>query len=49
MWLLRRQGAQAAGPMQRIWQSITSNLQIGNLMVHSGNKVGLPTWQETAE
>jgi hypothetical protein len=47
--LARALYAQAAGPMQRIRQSITSNLRIGNLTVHSGNKVGLPAWKKTAE
>lgn len=40
---------QAAGPMQRIRQSITANLRIGNLTLHSGNKVGLPAWKNRAE
>ena len=47
--LARALHAQAAGPMQRIRQSITTNLRIGNLTVHSGNKVGLPAWKRTAE
>jgi hypothetical protein len=38
--------AQAAGPIQRIRQSITTNLRSGNLTLHYGNKVGLPAWKE---
>lgn len=37
--------AQAAGPMQRIRQSITTNLRSGKLTLHYGNKVGLPEWK----
>jgi hypothetical protein len=48
LWLLGGK-APKPGPMQRIRQSITSNLRIGNLTVHSGNKVGLPAWKKTAE
>ncbi|HZI55510.1 MAG TPA: hypothetical protein VFF39_01980 [Verrucomicrobiae bacterium] len=44
--LARELYAQAAGPMQRIRQSITMNLRAGNLTHHSGNKVGLPAWKE---
>jgi hypothetical protein len=40
---------QAAGPIQRIRQSITTNLRIGNLTLYSGNKVGLPAWRHTVE
>lgn len=40
--------SQAAGPLQRIRQSITTNLRSGNLTLHSGNKVGLPAWKNTA-
>src|SRR6478609_11342053 len=40
---------QAAGPMQRIRQSITTNLRAGQLTLHSGNKVGLPGWEKTAK
>lgn len=40
---------QAAGPMQRIRQSITANLRAGNLTLHQGNKVGLPAWKNKAE
>jgi hypothetical protein len=40
---------QAAGPMQRIRQSITTNLRAGNLTLHSGNKVGLPGWTNKAD
>ncbi len=47
--LARALHAQAAGPMQRIRQSITTNLRIGNLTLHSGNKVGLPAWKKIAE
>jgi hypothetical protein len=47
--LARALYAQGAGPMQRIRQSITANLRIGNLTLHSGNKVGLPVWKKTAE
>jgi hypothetical protein len=38
--------AQAAGPMQRIRQSITTNLRSGKLTLHYGDKVGLPEWKE---
>jgi len=44
--LARALYAQAAGPMQRIRQSITTNLRAGNLTLHSGNKVGLPAWKK---
>jgi hypothetical protein len=37
---------QAAGPLQRIRQSITTNLRSGNLILYPGNKVGLPTWNK---
>ena len=47
--LVRALYAQAAGPMQRIRQSITMNLRAGNLTLHAGNKVGLPTWKHRAE
>jgi len=47
--LVRALYAQAACPMQRIRQSITMNLRAGNLTLHSGNKVGLPTWKHRAE
>ncbi|HEY2168770.1 MAG TPA: hypothetical protein VGJ30_04035, partial [Candidatus Angelobacter sp.] len=47
--LARALHTQAAGPMQRIRQSITTNLRIGNLTLHSGSKVGLPAWKKTAE
>jgi hypothetical protein len=40
---------QAAGPIQRIRQSITMNLRAGNLTLCSGNKVGLPAWKKTAK
>ena len=40
---------QAAGSMQRIRQSITTNLRAGNLTLHQGNKVGLPAWKDRAE
>lgn len=43
--LVRKLYAQAAGPIQRIRQSITLNLRAGNLTLHSGDKVGLPTWK----
>ncbi len=43
--LARELYAQAAGPMQRIQQSITLNLRSGNLKL-SGNKVALPAWKE---
>jgi hypothetical protein len=46
--LVRALYAQAAGPIQRIRQSITMNLRAGNLTLHSGNKVGLPAWKGTA-
>lgn len=44
--LAREVYAQAAGPMQRIRQSITTNLRSGKLTLHYGNKVGLPEWKE---
>ena len=47
--LARALYAQAAGPMQRIRQSITANLRTGNLTLYPGNKVGLPSWKNTAE
>lgn len=47
--LARALYAQAAGPMQRIRQSITTNLRTGNLTLHTGNKVGLPAWKNRAE
>lgn len=47
--LARALYAQGAGPMQRIRQSITTNLRIGNLTLYSGNKVGLSTWKNPAE
>ena len=47
--LTRALYAQGAGPMQRIRQSITTNLRIGNLTLYSGNKVGLPAWKKAAE
>jgi hypothetical protein len=40
---------QAAGSMQRIRQSITTNLRAGQLTLYSGNKVGLPAWKKKAE
>ena len=40
---------QGAGPMQRIRQSITTNLRAGHLTLHSGSKVGLPAWKKIAE
>ena len=47
--LARALYAQGAGPIQRIRQSITTNLRIGNLTLYSGNKVGLPAWRHTVE
>jgi hypothetical protein len=44
--LARALYAQAAGPIQRIKQSITTNLRSGNLILYPGNKVGLPTWNK---
>jgi len=41
--------AQGAGPMQRIRQSITTNLRAGNLTLYPGSKVGLPNWTNKAE
>jgi len=38
--------SQGAGTLQRIRQSITSNLRSGNLMQFPGYKVGLPAWKE---
>src|SRR4051812_36928125 len=43
--LARELYARAVGPMQRIRQSITTNLRSGNLTLHSGNKIGLPAWK----
>lgn len=40
---------QGAGPMQRIRQSITTNLRAGNLTLHSGSRVGLPAWKNKTE
>ena len=40
---------QGAGPMQRIRQSITTNLRAGHLTLHSGSKIGLPSWKKKAE
>jgi hypothetical protein len=37
--------AQGVGPIQRIKQSITTNLRSGHLTLHSGNRVGLPDWK----
>jgi hypothetical protein len=37
---------QGAGTLQRIRQSITSNLRSGNLARFPGYKVGLPAWKE---
>lgn len=47
--LARALYAQAAGPIQRIRQSITTNLRAGQLTLHSGNRVGLPAWKKKAE
>ena len=47
--LSRELYAQAAGPMQRIRQSITVNLRSGNLTLYPGNRVGLPDWKTTKE
>jgi hypothetical protein len=44
--LARALYAQATGPIQRIRQSITTNLRSGNLMRYPGNKVGLPGWNK---
>ena len=38
--------AQGVGPLQRIRQSITTNLRSGNLTLDSRNKVGLPAWKK---
>ncbi len=43
--LARELYAQAAGPIQRIRQSITLHLRAGTLTLHSGNKIGLPSWK----
>ena len=40
--LVRALQEQAAGTPQRIRQSITLNLRCGNLLLHPGNKIGLP-------
>ena len=40
--LVRELHAQAAATPQRIRQSITLNLRCGNLLLHPGNKIGLP-------
>lgn len=37
---------QAAGPLQRIRQTITLNLRSGNLTLCPGDKVGLPSWKK---
>ena len=34
------------GPLQRIRQSITTNLRSGNLTLDSRSKVGLPAWKK---
>ena len=47
--LARALYAQGAGPIQRIRQSITTNLRIGILTLYSGNKVGLPAWRHTTD
>ena len=47
--LARALYSQGAGPIQRIRQSITTNLRIGNLTPYAGNKVGLPAWRHTVE
>ena len=47
--LTRALYSQGAGPLQRIRQSITTNLRAGNLTLHSGSKVGLPAWKRTAD
>jgi hypothetical protein len=47
--LARELYAQAVGPIQRIKQSITTNLRSGNLTLHSGNRVGLPAWKSKEE
>ena len=47
--LTRALYAQAVAPIQRIRQSITTNLRIGNLTLYSGNKIGLPAWNNRAE
>jgi hypothetical protein len=47
--LSRELYAQAAGPIQRIRQSITVNLRSGNLTLYPGNRVGLPDWKTTGE
>jgi hypothetical protein len=38
--------SQGAGPLQRIRQSITSNLRSGNLAHFPGYKIGLPAWKD---
>jgi len=44
--LTRALHLQGAGALQRIRQSITSNLRSGNLAHFPGYKVGLPAWKE---
>ena len=44
--LTRALHLQGAGTLQRIRQSITSNLRSGNLARFPGYKVGLPAWKE---
>ena len=44
--LTRALHLQGAGTLQRIRQSITSNLRSGNLAHFPGYKVGLPAWKE---
>src|SRR5256885_6865252 len=43
--LIHELGAQRAGSLQRIRQSITVNLQCGNLLLYPENKIGLPNWK----
>ncbi len=44
--LTRALHLQGAGTLQRIRQSITSNLRSGNLALFPGYKVGLPAWKK---
>jgi hypothetical protein len=44
--LTRALHSQGAGSLQRIRQSITSNLRSGNLAHFPGYKIGLPAWKE---
>ncbi len=44
--LARALHMQEAGTLQRIRQTITLNLRSGNLLLLSGNRIGLPAWKD---